>query len=65
MLEVQLPKCIEARLSRVAKETGCSESVLVNEALDHYLEDLEDIYLSDEVVNEYAMAEKTLYLWKK
>ncbi len=50
MLEIQLPKCIEARLSRVAKETGRSESVLVNEALDHYLEDLEDIYLSDEVV---------------
>lgn len=50
MLEVQLPKCIEARLSRGAKETGRSESVLVNEALDHCLEDLEDIYLFDEIV---------------
>ena len=45
MLEIQLPKCIEARLCRFAKETA-----LVKEALDHYLDDLEDIYFSDKVV---------------
>ena len=42
MLEIQLPKCIEARLCRFA--------ALVKEALDHYLDDLEDIYFSDKVV---------------
>ena len=50
MLEIQLPKCIEARLCRFAKETGRSETTLVKEALDHYLDDLEDVYLSDKVV---------------
>ena len=50
MLEIQLPKCIEARLCRFAKETGRSETALVKEALDHYLDDLEDIYFSDKVV---------------
>lgn len=45
MLEIQLPKCIEARLCRFAKETGRSETALVKEALD-----LEDIYFSDKVV---------------
>lgn len=50
MLEIQLPKCIGARLCRFAKETGRSETALVKEALDHYLDDLEDIYLSDKVI---------------
>lgn len=50
MLEIQLPKCIEARLCRFAKETARSETTLVKEALDHYLDDLEDVYLSDKVV---------------
>lgn len=50
MLEIQLPKCIEARLCRFAKERGRSETALVKEALDHYLDDLEDVYLSDKVV---------------
>ena len=50
MLEIQLPKCIEARLCRLAKETGRSETALVKEALDQYLDDLEDVYLSDKVV---------------
>ena len=39
MLEIQLPKCIEARLCRFAKETGRSETALVK-----------DIYFSDKVV---------------
>ena len=50
MLEIQLPKCIEARLCRFSKETGRSETALVKEALDHYLDDLEDIYFSDKAV---------------
>ena len=50
MLEIQLPKCIGARLCRFAKETGRSECALVKEALDQYLDDLEDVYLSDKVV---------------
>lgn len=50
MLEIQLPKCTEERLSWFAKETGRSESDLVKEALDHYLDDLEDVYLSDKVL---------------
>lgn len=50
MLEIQLSKNLQARLSRFAKEIGRSESVLITEALEHYLDDLEDIYLSDKVV---------------
>ena len=33
-----------------ASETGRSETALVKEALDHYLDDLEDIYFSNKVV---------------
>lgn len=50
MLEIQLSKNLQARLRRFAKETGRSENVLITEALEHYLDDLEDIYLSDKVI---------------
>lgn len=50
MLEIQLSKNLQARLSRFAKETGCSEGVLVKEALENYLDDLEDICHPDKVV---------------
>lgn len=50
MLEIQLSKNLQARLSRFAKETGRSEGVLVKEALENYLDDLEDICHSDKVV---------------
>lgn len=49
MLEIQFSQNLQARLSWFAKETGRSESDLVKEALDHYLDDLEDVYLSDKV----------------
>ncbi len=62
MLEIQLPKCIEARLCRFAKETGRSETALVKEALDHYLDDLEDIYFSDKVVQRIRNGQEEVVL---
>jgi RHH-type transcriptional regulator, rel operon repressor / antitoxin RelB len=47
MLAVELPKEIEARLERLATETGRSKADYVREAILEHLDDLEDIYLAE------------------
>ena len=47
MLAVRLPKEIEERLARLARETGRTKSYYVREALLRYLDDLEDAYLAE------------------
>jgi RHH-type rel operon transcriptional repressor/antitoxin RelB len=47
MLSIDLPKEIEARLTRLCEETGQSQHYYVQQAILHYLEDLEDFYLAE------------------
>jgi RHH-type rel operon transcriptional repressor/antitoxin RelB len=47
MLAVRLPKEIDERLARLARETGRTKSYYVREALLRYLDDLEDAYLAE------------------
>ena len=42
MLSVRVPKDIEEKLEKIAKETERSKSYFVNKALKRYFEDLED-----------------------
>ena len=58
MLTIRLPESTDERLSRLAKETGRTKSFYVKEALKNYLEDLEDIYLSDKVVDRIRKGEE-------
>lgn len=58
MLTVRLPDSVEARLAKLAKETGRTKSYYVKEALDNYLEDLEDIYLADQVMERLRRGEE-------
>ena len=58
MLTIRLPESTEERLSRLAKEKGRTKSFYVKEALKNYLEDLEDIYLSDKVVDRIRKGEE-------
>ena len=57
MLAVRLPKEIDDRLSRLARETGRTKSYYVREALLRYLDDLEDAYLA-EAAYEHFLASK-------
>lgn len=63
MLTIRLPESTEERLSRLAKETGRTKSFYVKEALKNYLEDLEDIYLSDKVVDRIRKGEGGRYFF--
>jgi len=44
MLSVRLPEEMEARITRLAESTQRSKSFFVKEALNNYLEDMEDYY---------------------
>lgn len=48
MLAVRLPSEIEARLTTLAKVTGRPKSYYVREALVEHLDDMEDLYLSEQ-----------------
>lgn len=50
MLAVRLDTDIEERLDKLAKTTHRSKSFYVKQALLQYLEDLEDIYLSEQEI---------------
>ncbi len=45
-IAVRLEKELHQRLSSLATRTGRSKSFYVKQALAHYLEDLEDLYLA-------------------
>ena len=61
MLAVRLPADNEKRLDTLAKSTGRSKSFYVREAILEYLEDLEDIYLAEEVLVRVRRGEERTY----
>ena len=58
MLAIRLPAAIEKRLERLAKRTGRTKSFYAREAILQHLEDLEDIYLADQVYARYLKGEE-------
>ncbi len=46
MLAIRLPKDIESRLEKLAKQTGRSKTFYAKEAILEHLADLEDYYLA-------------------
>ena len=51
MLRIQLPEEIEARLDRLARKTGRSKSDYACEAILEKIEDMEDVYLAEQVLD--------------
>jgi RHH-type transcriptional regulator, rel operon repressor / antitoxin RelB len=47
MLAIRLPETIEARLTRIALESGRTKTTLAREAIVEYIDDLEDYYLAE------------------
>lgn len=50
MLAIRLPEEIETRLDNLAKRTGRSKTFYAREAILEYLDDLEDLYLAEQVM---------------
>jgi RHH-type rel operon transcriptional repressor/antitoxin RelB len=50
MLAIRLPDSIEKRLDRLAKRTGRTKTYYAREAILRHLEDLEDVYQAETVL---------------
>ncbi len=50
MLAIRLPEDIEVRLTNLAKRTGRSKTFYAREAILEHLDDLEDLYLAEQVM---------------
>ena len=51
MIAVRVPKEIEDRLDRIAKLTGRTKTFYVREAILEHLDDLEDAYVAEKVLD--------------
>lgn len=58
MLAIRLPEEIEARLNNLAKRTGRSKTFYAREAILEHLEDLEDRYLAESVLERIRSGEE-------
>lgn len=61
MLSIRLPEDIEKRLEALAKATGRSKTYYVRAALIEKLEDMEDLYLAEAVMERIASGEEKTY----
>lgn len=61
MLAIRLPEEIEQRLGFLAKETGRTKTFYAREAILRYIEDLEDVYLAEQVLERIKKGEERIY----
>lgn len=52
MIAVRVPQEIEKRLESLAKRTGRTKTYYVREAILEHLDDLEDLYLAEKVLED-------------
>lgn len=58
MLAIRLPVALEERLETLATRTGRSKAFHVREAVLAYLEDIEDLYLAEQVARRIESGEE-------
>ncbi len=60
MLAIRLPDSIEKRLAKLAKRTGRTKTFYAREAILRYIEDLEDVYDAERILERiHSGKEKT------
>jgi RHH-type transcriptional regulator, rel operon repressor / antitoxin RelB len=58
MLAIRLPQSIEKRLERLARRTGRTKTYYAREAIVEHLDDLEDLYLAEGVLERIRKGEE-------
>ncbi len=61
MLALRLPPEIEKRLDALAKKTGRTKSFYAREAILRHLDDLEDLYLAEKVLERIRTEKERTY----
>ena len=59
MLAIRLPATIEKRLEKLAKRTGRTKTYYAREAILQHLDDLEDVYLAERVLDRIRSGAET------
>jgi RHH-type rel operon transcriptional repressor/antitoxin RelB len=63
VLAIRLPDSVEKRLAKLAKRTGRTKTFYAREAILRYIEDLEDIYDAEHILERIRSGkEKTIPL---
>jgi RHH-type transcriptional regulator, rel operon repressor / antitoxin RelB len=57
MIALRIPKSVGQRLDSLAKKTGRSKTYYIREAIVEHLDDLEDIYLAEQVLEHVRRGE--------
>jgi len=65
MLALRLPEDIEARLAKLAKETGRTKTYYATQAIIEKIEDLEDYYRAEKAYAEYVASGERAIPWEK
>lgn len=60
MIAVRVPEDIEARLDQLAQLTGRTKTYYVREAIVEHLDDMEDLYLAEKVVQDIRAGRESL-----
>ena len=60
MIGIRIPKSVGERLDSLAKRTGRSKSYYIREAIMEHLNDLEDIYLAEQVLERERRGEESV-----
>jgi len=58
MLAVRLPEETEARLERLATRTGRTKSYYAREAIEHYIDEMEEMFWAQEAVARWESSDK-------
>lgn len=61
MLAIRLSEELENRLTHLAKMTGRSKSFYVRQAIEDRLDDLEDIYLAEQILSEVRLGKEAVF----
>lgn len=58
MIGIRIPKSVGDRLDNLAKRTGRTKTWYIREAIMEHLDDLEDIYLAEQVLERVRRGEE-------
>jgi RHH-type rel operon transcriptional repressor/antitoxin RelB len=61
MLAIRLPESIEKRLEKLARRTGRTKTFYAREAILRYIEDLEDLYDAERVLERVRAGKEVTY----
>jgi RHH-type transcriptional regulator, rel operon repressor / antitoxin RelB len=60
MIGIRIPKSVGERLENLAKSTGRSKTYYIREAIMTHIDDLEDIYMAEQVLERVRRGEETV-----